>query len=258
MSGSQSAKLALVTGGCRRVGAAISGHLAEQGYALALHGYSDREPDDALAVVLKEQGTQWYGFLADLTERTVPAKLMQQVVEHFGRVPDLLVNNASLFDDDQIETLDAASLERHWRIHLAAPTLLIQALYKHTGEDGRASVINIVDQRVRNPHGDQLSYTLSKQALAESIRTLAKACAPRLRINGIAPGMTLETEDYVDGQMATIAATMPLQRNSTPQDIAAAIGYLAVAEAVTGQLLYVDGGAHMQSYDRDFLHLSDS
>ncbi|WOE76014.1 SDR family oxidoreductase [Alterisphingorhabdus coralli] len=256
MSGSRPAKLALVTGGCRRVGAAISAHLAEQGYALALHGHSDAEPDEALAAVLKRQGMEWHGFLADLTEEEAPATLMQQVAAHFGRSPDLLVNNASLFGDDRIDTLDAASLERHWRIHLTAPTLLTQALYKHTGEDDRASVVNIVDQRVRNPHADQLSYTLSKQALAESIRTLAKACAPRLRINGVAPGMTLETEDYAEGQMESIAAVMPLQRNSNPQDIAAAVAYFAASEAVTGQLLYVDGGAHMVPYDRDFLHLA--
>lgn len=251
-------KLALITGGCRRVGAAIAAHLASQGYDLALHGHSNAVPNDTLKAAINRYNTHWQGFQADLLDGAVPAQLIADVTRHFGRTPDLLVNNASLFDDDQIDTLGAAALERHWRIHLMAPTLLVQALYQQMDKTERASVVNIVDQRVRNPHGDQLSYTLSKQAMAESIRTLARAAAPRLRVNGVAPGMTLETQDYAEGQMATIADMMPLKRNSDPQDIAEAVAYLGHAAALTGQLLYVDGGAHLESYDRDFLHLAQS
>ncbi|MEO1044208.1 MAG: SDR family oxidoreductase [Pseudomonadota bacterium] len=253
-----SAPLALVTGGCRRVGAVIAAHLAAQGYALALHGHSNADPDNALTEALAAHDTPWHGFTADLTDAEAPARLIADIVAYFGAAPALLVNNASLFEHDTIDTLDAALLERHWRIHLAAPTLLTRALFQSLDEDGRSSVVHIVDQRVRNPHGDQLSYTLSKQAMAESIRTLARATAPRLRVNGVAPGMTLETEDYAPGQMDSIAAMMPLQRNSTPQDIAEAVHYLAHAEAVTGQMLHVDGGAHMESYAADFLNLADS
>lgn len=249
-------KLALITGGCRRVGAAISAHLAAHGYLLALHGHSDALPDDMLAAALDAHGTGWHGFKADLTDPRAPEQLLSDVRDHFGRAPDLLVNNASLFRDDTIATMDAAGLEQHWRIHLAAPALLTQALYKQMEDIGRASVVNIADQRVRNPHGDQLSYTLSKQALAESIRTMARACAPQLRVNGVAPGMTLETADYAAGQMEAIAAMMPLARNSGPQDIAEAVLFLAQAPAVTAQMLYVDGGAHMESYARDFVHLT--
>lgn len=250
-------KLALITGGCRRVGAAIAGHLARQGWALALHGHSDTQPEDNLAQILAECETPWHGFQADLLDTDDVAALIERVKLHFGRAPDLLVNNASLFEDDSIETLGVAAMEKHWRIHALAPTLLTQSLYKHMGAEGRACVVNIVDQRVRNPHGDQLSYTLSKQAMAQSIRTLARACAPQLRVNGVAPGMTLETEDYAAGQMDAIADMMPLKRNSMPDDIATAVAYLASSQALTGQLLYIDGGAHLESYARDFIHLID-
>jgi NAD(P)-dependent dehydrogenase (short-subunit alcohol dehydrogenase family) len=112
-----------------------------------------------------------------------------------------------------------------------------------------------LDQRIRNPNRDQLSYTLSKQALAGSVRSLAVACADRLRVNGVAPGLTMTAGEYGDDQMANITAMMPLDRLPEPDDIADAILYLAGAEAVTGQIIYVDGGANLKGFDRDFIHL---
>ncbi len=249
-------KIALITGGCRRVGAAISGHLARQGWALALHGHSDTQPEDSLARILEIEETPYAGFKADLLDAQATRVLVADIAQHFGRAPDLIVNNASLFEDDAIDTLSAEAMEAHWRIHVLAPTLLTQALFKQLAPEQQANIVHIVDQRVRNPHGDQLSYTLSKQAMAETIRTLARACAPQLRVNGVAPGMTLETEDYAAGQMDAIADMMPLKRNSTPEDIAIAVAYIAGAKAMTGQLLYIDGGAHLESYQQDFVYLA--
>ncbi|MEH6702035.1 SDR family oxidoreductase, partial [Parasphingorhabdus sp.] len=119
----------------------------------------------------------------------------------------------------------------------------------------RACVIHILDQRIRNPNRDQLSYTLSKQALAGSVRSLAVACADKLRVNGVAPGLTLTAGEYGDDQLANITAMMPLDRLPNTQDIADAVLYLAKAEAVTGQTIFVDGGANLKSFDRDFVHL---
>ncbi len=248
-------KLALVTGGVRRLGAHISTRLAEAGYALALHGHSDAQPDDMLTEALKVHNTDWSGFVADFVEEGAASRLLESVVEHFGRPPDLLINNASLFDYDDAQSLDDRNLEQHLRINMMVPTLLTTLLAKRVPKNERAAVVNIVDQRVRNPNGDQLSYTLSKQALSETIRTLAIACADQLRINGIAPGLTLATEDYSAEQMTRLATVMPLNRLSSPDDIAAAVRYLAEADSVTGQTLFVDGGAHMKSYDRDFMFM---
>jgi pteridine reductase len=134
--------------------------------------------------------------------------------------------------------------------------LLTTALHhRRPAGSERACVIHILDQRIRNPNRDQLSYTLSKQALAGSVRSLAVACADKLRVNGVAPGLTLTAGEYGDDQLANITAMMPLDRLPKPNDIADAIVYLARAEAVTGQIIYVDGGANLKGFDRDFVHL---
>jgi len=250
------AKLALVTGGCRRVGATIAAHLARAGWALALHGHSDAEPDDALAAVLEETGAPWRGFKADLAEPGAPEALIADVAAQMGRTPDLLVNNASLFGESNWQDLDRAALDAHFAVNLYAPVLLSTALVKAAGEGASPAIVHIADQRVRNPVPDQLAYTLAKQALAESVRTLARGFGPRARVNAVAPGLTLGGEEYSDDHLARIAGMMPLRRNSRPDDIAAAVLYLAEAEAVTGQLLFVDGGAHLESFPRDFVHLN--
>jgi len=248
-------KLALVTGGVRRLGAHIAGRLAQAGYTLALHGHSDAVPEDGLVSTFDNCGTKWCGFVSDFGDDGAAGTLLDDVVHHFGCAPDLLINNASVFDYDDAQTLDEASLEKHMKVNMMLPTLLTTALSGRLLGTQRAAVVNIIDQRVRNPNSDQLSYTLSKQALAASVRTLATACADRLRVNGVAPGLTIETKDYGTGQMKRLANLMPLRRLSSPNDIADAVCYLAEAQSVTGQIIFVDGGAHMKSFDRDFMFM---
>lgn len=254
MSGNP-APLALVTGGFRRVGAAIAMELARAGYALALHGRSDLTPEPELAETLAEQETEWHGFSADLADCDASQRLVERVIAHFGRAPDLLVNNASLFEYDDWQSMSAQMLADHFAVNLFAPMLLTRAVVAAAGEGVTPAIVQIIDQRVRNPNGDQLSYTLSKQALAESIRTLARAFGAKARVNGVAPGLTLATSDYDDAQMQRLAARMPLHRLSAPGDIARAVRYLAQEPAITGQLLFVDGGAHMLSMERDFVFM---
>lgn len=250
------APLALVTGGCRRVGAAIASQLARHGWALALHGHSDAEPEPDLADALEVTGADWHGFVADLADADQCAGLIALVADRFGRAPDLLVNNASLFEHDEWHDLTAASLRDHFAVNAFAPVLLARELVARTDEGSCPAIICIADQRIRNPNGDQLAYTLSKQALAESVRTLARAFGDRARVNGVAPGLTIPTEDYGSEQLARLRATMPLSRLSAPRDIADAVLYLANARAVTGQMLFVDGGAHMLAFERDFVFLA--
>jgi pteridine reductase len=162
------------------------------------------------------------------------------------------VNNAARFADDNADSADAAALDAHLAVNFSAPVALTLALHR-AGATG--SIVNIVDQRVRNPVPDQLSYSLSKAALASATRTLAVALAPRLRVNAVAPGLTLPTGDYSREQMQRLAGAMPLGQLPTPNDIADAVAWLAGATSVTGQTLFVDGGANLKSYDRDFVHL---
>lgn len=249
------APLALITGGVRRVGAAVARALARKGYRLALHGNSDAEPEAELATALKEAGTDWQGFQQDFSKEGAAETLMAQVCEHFGAVPDLLVNGASIFGQDPALETGEADLASHMRINFMVPTLLATALAGRRADGDRAHVVHIVDQRVRNPNRDQFAYTLSKQALAESIRTLAIACADRLRVNGVAPGLTLTAGEFSDVQIDRIRQDMPLDRLPEPEGIARAVLYLESELSVTGQMLFVDGGAHLRSYDRDFVNM---
>ena len=250
-----SAPLALVTGGVRRVGAVIAQHLAKAGYTLALHGHSDAEPEQGLANTLSETGAEWCGFVSDFGAPDAAINLLDNIDRQMGRVPDLIVNSASIFGQDDADSMTDAELAKHLRINMMVPVSLTTELAKRVPDGARASVIHVLDQRIDNPNRDQLSYTLSKQGLAESVRTLAISCADNLRVNGVAPGLTLTAGEYSDGQLVKITNMMPLQILPNPDDIAEAVLYFTNAKAVTGQIICVDGGANLKSFDRDFVHL---
>lgn len=247
--------LALVTGGMRRLGAVIAAQLAEAGYDLALSSHGDAQPDPALAATLKSTDAQWQHFTADLSVAQQAERLIHRVGDSFGRTPDLLVNNAAMFGQDNWQSMDTASLTAHFQLNLFTPLLLSTSLVEAAGAGQQPAIVHIVDQRIRNPNGDQISYTLSKQALAQSVRTLAVALGSRARVNAVAPGLVIPTEDYDENQMQRLAAQMPLGRLPDPANVAAAVLYLATARDVTGQIVFVDGGANLQSFTRDFMHL---
>ncbi len=251
-------KLALVTGGFRRLGAAIAARLASDGWALALHCRTTAEPDHNLAAILALHRTQWHGFAADLADGPSVTALLPEITRHFGQAPDLIVNNASRFVDDDASSVSADELAAHMAVNLSAPVLLATGLAAILNADSTGVVVNITDQRVRHPNGDQLSYTLSKQALAAATETLARALAPKIRVNAVAPGLTLPTEDYRPAQMVALEKMMPLKRLPEPDEIADAVLWLANAEAVTGQTLFVDGGAALRSFERDFIYLGSA
>jgi pteridine reductase len=239
----------------RRLGAIIAARLAEAGYDLALSSHSDGTPEANLALTLEKSATSWKHFAADLTDPQQAEGLVQSACDHFGRAPDLLVNNAAMFGQDDWSTMDAASLTAHFQLNLFSPLLLSRALVAAVDDGQPPAIVHILDQRIQNPNGDQLSYTLSKQALAQSVRTLAMAFSSRVRVNGVAPGLVIPTDDYNDAQMQRLASEMPLGHLPNPANVAEAVLYLAKAKDVTGQILFVDGGANLKSFSRDFMHL---
>lgn len=246
--------LALITGGWRRIGAAIARKLATAGWDLALHAHHAHTFDAEFAAALEVDGAAVFALDGDLADPALPKAMLSDVVARAGRAPSLLVNCASLFQDDTIATVAADTLDRHFGVNLFAPLLLTRAFVDRLGS-GEGAVVNILDQRVQNPVPDQFSYTLSKQALHAATRTLARSLAPRVRVNGVAPGLILPTQDYDAAQWERLEAIMPLQRLPEADEIADAVLYLAMAKAVTGQTLFVDSGASLESYPRDFVYL---
>lgn len=244
--------LALITGGCRRLGAHIAMRLAAAGYDLALHAGHDPELEPWLADALR--AVEFAVFVADLGEATEVARLPEKVADRFGRPIALLVNSASRFAVAEPGGGPHDAVMAHMAVNLAAPFALAIAVAEAASGEG-AAIVNLLDQRIANPPPDQLAYTLSKQALAEATRTMAIALAPHVRVNGVAPGLVLPTADYAPGQVERLAQRMPLARHAAPQDVADAVAWLAQARSVTGQTLFVDGGAHLISFPRDFAYL---
>jgi NAD(P)-dependent dehydrogenase (short-subunit alcohol dehydrogenase family) len=243
--------LALVTGGFARLGAAIATRLAEQGYDLALHGRAERTPEPALNRAIAQAGVRWAPFAQDLAEPSSADLLVAAVAEHFGRGPDVLVNSAALFEEGGWIDLTREQLDRHLAVNFTAPIMLTRA----AAAAGARAAVNIVDQRIVNPPLDQAAYTASKLASAATTRLLARAFAP-MRVNAVAPGLTIPGDDYRPGQVEALADMMPLGTLPSPDQVADAVAYLAGAEAVTGQTLFVDGGAALESYARDFVHIT--
>ena len=247
--------LVLVTGGLHRVGAAIAARLAAGGYDLALHAHRAGDPDSALAEAIAAHGAESAIFPADLAIPGEVESLVGKVKAHFGRAPDALVNSASIISEGQWPDLSRADLARHLDVNFIAPMLLTRVFASALADGQSGAVVNLLDQRLRNPPIDQAAYTASKLALGSVTRAMARAFAPAVRINAVAPGMTLPGEDYRVAQWQRLGAAMPLQRNSAPEDIAEAVAYLLQARAVTGQILFVDGGANLESFTRDFVHM---
>jgi NAD(P)-dependent dehydrogenase (short-subunit alcohol dehydrogenase family) len=236
-------RAALITGGGRRIGAAIARALADAGYAVVLHAHRSRGEAEGLAADIAGRGGRAHVVLADLADHASLQQLVPAAAA-FGPLT-LLVNNASEFDEDEIADLERTRFERAFAVNLGAPLFLAKAFAAQAPEDVDASVVNIVDQRVFKPTPLFFSYTLSKSALTTATTTLAQALAPKLRVNAVAPGPTLPSLRQTPEQFAAQTATLPLGHGPTPEDVAAAVVYLAGARSVTGAVITVDGGQHL-------------
>ena len=236
-------RAALITGAGRRIGRAIALALAQAGYAVVLHANHSRAEAEKLASEILSAGGRASVVLADLTDGEAVRKLVPAAAA-FGPLT-LLVNNASQFDEDDIESLERARFERTMAVNLTAPLFLAQAFAAQAPDAADPSIVNIVDQRVLKPTPRFFSYSLSKSALHAATVTLAQALAPKLRVNAVAPGPTLPSPRQTAEQFAAQAAAVPLKRGPTPEDIAAAVLYLAMARSVTGSVIAVDGGQHL-------------
>mgnify|MGYP000912587511 CR=1 FL=1 len=241
----------LVTGAARRLGRAVALDLATAGWQVAVH-YRGSAEDAAATVADCAAHAPAHGFGADLADEAEVRELLPRVAAHFGRV-DAVVNNASLFEHDEAATFTHDRLWRHLATNTAAPVLLAQALHAHLSErDAAGAVVNLLDQKLWNQNPDFLSYTLSKAALEAATTMLALGLAPRLRVVGVAPGLTLTSHMLSQEKFEALHRLSPLGRSSTAADVAATVRFALENASITGTTLLVDGGQHLQKFDRDF------
>lgn len=235
---------ALVTGGARRIGAAIARALAGSGYAIAVHAWQSRDEAETLAAAIVAAGGRASVVYADLADHGAVQKLVPAACAAIGPLT-LLVNNAGEFEPDEIGALDRDRFDRHVAVNLRAPLFLAQAFAAQAARGSDAAIINITDQRIAKPTPRFFSYTLAKGALSAATVTMAQALAPNVRVNEVAPGPTLPSPRQSAHDFSRQAAAMPLGRGPTPEEVAAAVLYLAKAKSVTGQTIFVDGGQHI-------------
>lgn len=249
----------LVTGAARRIGRSIALALAERGWDVAVHCRSHPEEGEDTAAAARALGARAAVLVADLADEAACNGLVPQAVAALGRL-DAVVNNASLFEYDSVADFSTAAMVRHSLANTAPAVLLARALHAHLAARGAAPgtgcVVNLLDQKLANPNPDYFSYTLSKAALESANTMLAMALAPLLRVCAVAPGVTLTSGPMTDGEFDAAHRMTPLQRSSTPDDIARAVHFLLTSPAITGTTLLVDGGQHLQAQARDVLFLA--
>lgn len=241
----------LVTGAARRLGRAIALDLATAGWQVAVH-YRGSEAEARQTVADCSAHAPAEAFQADLSDEAQVRELVPRVAQRFGRL-DAVVNNASRFEHDDARSFTTASFGAHLLANTAAPILLAQALATHVEQrGGEGVVVNLLDQKLWNPNPDFFSYTLSKAGLESATTMLAQALAPKLRVVGVAPGLTLTSHMLSQEKFEQLHKLSPLGRSSTPEDVAHAVRFALENRSITGTTLLVDGGQHLMKFDRDF------
>ncbi|SFO90121.1 SDR family oxidoreductase [Tranquillimonas alkanivorans] len=247
-------KRALVTGAGKRLGRAMALYLGDRGFDVAVHYNGSDDAAEEVAETIRGMGRTAQALQADLLDEDAVQGLLPRAAEALGGPVTLLVNNASIFDWDDIRSATRDSWDRHMESNLRAPFVLIQTLAAQapeaeTDEAGEplasALAINMIDQRVRKLTPGFMTYTLAKAGLWTLTRTAAQALAPQVRVNAIGPGPTLQGARQSDQHFAAQRAATVLGRGSNPADITGALGYFIDAPGVTGQLLCTDGGQHL-------------
>lgn len=238
------AQLALITGGAVRIGKAIALHLAKEGFSIAIQYRASQRDAEATVAAIRSNGGRAECFPASLAVHAEVETLFPAVATAMGPI-SCLINNASHFADDRVETLGEESWNAHMAINLKAPIFLAQAFARQLPADETGNIVNIIDQRVLRPNPQFFSYTLSKSALWAATKTMAQGLAPRIRVNAIGPGPALPSiyqsaEDFEHEGRSTL-----LGHGTSPEEIANAVSFILGSPAMTGQMIALDGGQHL-------------
>lgn len=237
-------RVALVTGGAKRIGRALVEALAAEGFAVAIHARASLAEAEALAAALTAGGGRAIALGADLAREAETATLLARAAAALGPV-GVLVNNASTFERDEALSATRASWDAHLETNLRAPFVLSQQFARDLPAGAEGLIVNLIDQRVWNPTPHFTSYTVSRAGLWTLTRTLALAFAPRIRVCAIGPGPTLPSPRQSDAQFARQTALTPLRRGASLDEFGAAMRFLLAARSFTGQMLALDGGQHL-------------
>lgn len=235
---------ALVTGAGRRIGRVIALALAKDGLAVAVHCNTSTTEAHQVATEIKARGGKAIVVQANLSREEETLALTSRVTEQLGPI-GILVNNASTFEYDAIDTVTRSSWDLHMDANLRAPFVLTQAVASGLPPDKQGCVINLIDQRVWNLTPHFITYTLSKAGLWTLTQTLALALAPRIRVNAIGPGPTLPSSRQTDEHFQAQCNAVPLHHGTSPSEIADTVRFLVAARSVTGQMIALDGGQHL-------------
>ncbi len=241
--------VALVTGGGRRIGAVISRVLAEAGYGVGIHANRSLDEAESLAASLRAEGHAAAALAADLADRDAVAGLLPACAAALGQVT-VLVNNAASFRYDTAADFTGADLDFHLRPNLEAPLILAQAFARALG-DAPGVIVNMLDHKVTALNPDFFSYTVAKIGLAGATRMLAMAYEGRVRVNGVAPGITLISGKQTQAGFERAWTAPPLGRSSTPKEVADAVLFCVTNASVNGQVLVLDGGESLIGRRRD-------
>ena len=240
----QSPGTVLITGAARRIGREIALDLAARGWRVGVHYRNSRADAERLVAEIEKSGGAAAALSADLGVAEDVDHLVPKCAAALG-APCCLINNASEFRHDTLETLTRDAWHVHLDINLKAPVFLAQAMARHLPAACEGNVINIIDQRVWNLKPDFFSYTISKAGLWTATRTLAQALAPRIRVNAIGPGPVLRSIHQSEADFTAECASTLMGRGPSPDQIADAVRFIIDAPAMTGQMIALDGGQHL-------------
>ena len=238
-------RAALVTGGAHRIGRTIALALADAGFDIAVHCHTSVAAGEAACAEIRRLGRRAILLRANLAEEAQVATLLPRAAADLGPI-GVLVNNASPFERDEWHDATRASWDAHIEPGLRAPFVLMQHFARALPPDAEGAVINLLDQRVWSITPHFVSYTVAKAGLWALTQSMALALAPRIRVNGIGPGPALPNTRQTQEQFERQSAAMPLGHGTTPEEIASAVLAILALPAMTGQMLALDGGQHLQ------------
>ncbi|MEG3619864.1 SDR family oxidoreductase [Magnetovibrio sp. PR-2] len=234
----------LITGAAHRIGRAIALDLAQHGFGVAVHYNASKDAAQELVKAIVADGGRAVAVQAELADEEQVKTLIPAATDALGPLT-VLVNNASLFENDTVEDCTRESWDQHMDVNLRAPFVLSQMFAEQLPHGVEGSIINLLDQRVWNLTPFFMSYTVSKTALWTLTQTLAMALAPQIRVNGVGPGPTIRNERQSEDDFTRQWSEIPLARRVMPQEIADAVRFLVNAPSMTGQMIALDGGQHL-------------